>query len=173
MFIIDFDDTLFDTRAFKCHAELVSASRSRNKFGMTAKQSDRIKNLLFPDAFSFLQYLKTVKQKLILLSFGEFSFQSKKINATGIAKFFDEIIITPDGKELALEKILKQFDDEKDVWFINDKIEETKKILEHFPKLKPVLKKSPRFAHAEYCSSKMPCFETLTQIQQYVEQQFK
>jgi len=164
MFIIDFDDTLFDTHALKA----ILNKKSPNEL-----QKNELKELLFFDALSFLQYLKNVNQKLILLSFGEFSFQSKKISATGIAKFFDEIIITPDSKELALEKILKQFVDEKDVWFINDKIEETKKMLEHFPKLKPLLKKSPRFAHADYCSSQMPCFETLTQIQQYVEQQFK
>ena len=163
MFIIDFDDTLFDTHALKG----VLAKSSRDLI------EAELSGLLFSDALSFLQYLQTVKQKLILLSFGELSFQSKKINATGIAKFFDEIIITPDSKELALEKILKQFVDEKDVWFINDKIEETKKILERFPKLKPVLKKSPQFAHEEYCSSKMPCFETLTQMQKYVEQQIK
>ncbi len=162
MFIIDFDDTLFDTHALK---KILAQARQPEEKGL--------KELLFSDAILFLQYLKTIKQKLILLTFGEFSFQSKKINATGIANFFDEIIITPDGKELALEKILNQFVDEKDVWFINDKIEETKKMLEHFPKLKPLLKKSPQFTHVEYCSSQMPCFETLTQIQQYVEQQFK
>lgn len=162
MFIIDFDDTLFDTHSLK---KVLAQSRQ--------PKEKELKELLFPGTFLFLDYLKTINQKLILLSFGEFSFQSKKINAAGIAKYFDEIIITPDAKELALEKILKQFDDKKDVWFINDKIEETKKILERFPKLKPVLKKSPQFAHEDYCSSKMPCFETLTQMQQYVEQQFK
>ena len=163
MFIIDFDDTLFDTHALK----RVLAKSSRDL------EAGELEELLFSDALSFLQYLKTIKQKLILLSFGEFSFQSKKINATGIANFFDEIIITPDSKELALEKILQQFVGEKDIWFVNDKIEETKKILERFPKLKPVLKKSPQFADEEYCSTLMPCFDTLTQMQQYVEQQLR
>ena len=162
MFIVDFDDTLFDTDSLK---KILAQSRQ--------PEEKELKELLFSDAPAFLHYLKTTNQKLILLSFGEFSFQSKKINATGIAKFFDEIIITPDGKELAVEKILKQFDDEKDVWFVNDKIAETKKILEHFPDLKPVLKKSPQFADEEYCSSLIPCFDTLTQIQQYVEQHIK
>ena len=164
MFIIDFDDTLFDTRALKA----ILAKKSPEDL-----QEQELNSLLFSDALSFLQYLKTVNQKLILLSFGKIDFQSKKINASGIAEFFDEIIITPDGKELALEKILEQFDNEKDVWFVNDKIEETKKLLERFPKLKPVLKKSPQFADEEYCSALMPCFDTLTEIQQYVEQQFK
>lgn len=162
MFIIDFDDTLFDTHALK---KILAQSRQ--------PEEKELKELLFSDASSFLHFLKTVNQKIILLSFGEFSFQSKKINATGIAKFFDEIVITPDNKELALEKILKQFDDETGVWFLNDKIEETRKILEHFPKLKPILKKSPQFTDEEYCSSQMPCFDTLTEIQKYVEQQIR
>ena len=164
MFIIDFDDTLFDTHTLKT----IITQKLPNDL-----QEKELKELLFSDTLSFLHHLKTVKQKLILLSFGDFAFQSKKINAAGIAQFFDEIIITPDGKVLALEKILEQFNDEKDIWFINDKIEETKKILEHFPKLKPLLKKSPQFAHEEYCSSQMPCFDTLTEIQSYVEQRIK
>jgi predicted phosphatase len=162
MFIIDFDDTLFDTHALK---KILVQSRQ--------PEEKELKELLFSDAFSFLRYLKIVKQKLILLSFGEFSFQNKKINATGITHLFDEIIITTDCKELALEKILKEFNCEKDIWFINDKIEETKKILERFPKLKPILKKSPRFTDEEYGSAFIPCFSTLTQIQQYVEQRIK
>ena len=164
MFIIDLDDTLFDTHFIKNI--------------LTKKSPDdlleaELKELLYPDAPSFLQYLKNIKQKLILLSLGDFSFQSKKINAAGIASFFDEIIITADAKESALEKFLEQFNEEEDVWFVNDKIEETKKILQHFPKIKPLLKKSPRFTHEEYCSSQLPCFETLIQIQKYVEQQIK
>lgn len=162
MFIIDFDDTLFDTHALK---KILGQSRQ--------PEEKELKELLFSDASSFLHFLKTVNQKIILLSFGELSFQSKKINASGIAKFFDEIIITPDNKELALEKILKQFEDETDVWFLNDKIGETKKALERFPKLKPILKKSPQFTHEEYCSSQMPYFDTLTQIQSYVAKQLE
>lgn len=162
MFIIDFDDTLFDTHALK--AILAQSRQPKEK---------ELMGLLFSDAFAFLYFLKNAKQKIVLLSFGEFSFQSKKINAVCIAEFFDEIIITSDSKEAALEKILKQFNYEEDVWFVNDKIQETKKILEHFPQLKPLLKKSPQFAHEEYCSSKMPCFDTLTQMQKYVEQQIK
>jgi hypothetical protein len=136
-------------------------------------QEKEFKELLFSDAFSFLHYLQTITQKSVLLSFGESSFQNKKINAAGIAELFDEIIITSDDKELALEKILEQFNDEKDVWFVNDKIEETKKVIEHFPQLKPILKMSPKFSAEEYKSSLMPYFSTLTLIQQYVEQQVK
>lgn len=164
MFVIDFDDTLFDTHALKA----VLVNKSPNDL-----QEAELKDLLFSDAPAFLHYLSTAKQKLILLSFGELSFQNKKINATGIAKFFDEIIITPDSKELALGKVLEKFESEKDVWFVNDKIEETKKIVRHFPLVSPVLKMSPQFSEEDYKKSLIPYFSTLTLIQQYVQQQLK
>lgn len=159
MFIIDFDDTLFNTHAFK--SARVQASRDLD--------ASEMKELLFSDAVSFLRYLKTNKQKLILLSFGEFEFQTKKIDAAGIAGFFDEIIITPDTKESALAKILKQFREEKEVWFINDKIEETKKIVQQFPQVKPLLKVSPKFPIEDYQKSGMPFCFNLSEIEQYVQ----
>lgn len=163
MFIIDFDDTLFDTHALK--AALVRSPR-----GLDASE---LKELLFPDAPLFLHYLKTNGQKLILLSRGETEFQNKKIDAAGIAEFFDEIIITSDDKESALKKVLAGFKSEEHVWFINDKIEETKKVIEHWPYLKPILKISPRWPEDEYELSLMPYFSSLIQIQQYVEQKLK
>ncbi len=163
MFILDFDDTLFDTHTLK---SIIAKSPH-------ALNEKELEGLLFTDALIFLQYLKTKNEKLILLSFGEFEFQNKKIGVAGIKDLFDEIIITPDAKELAVEKILSTAPDKEDVWFINDKIEETKKIIQHFPYLKPILKMSPRFSEAEYKSSLIPYFSTLTEIQQYVEQQLK
>lgn len=165
MFIIDFDDTLFDTHSFKQEINYLSED--------LYTQSDKIKNLLFSDAVSFLEFLKQTNQPLILLSLGEANFQKMKIDITGIAKFFHSIHITSDAKELAVDKILAEFKNEEDIWFINDKVEETKKVIEHFPHLKPILKMSPKFLEEEYKLSLMPYFSTLTDIQQYVEQQIK
>lgn len=163
MFIIDFDDTLFDTHALK---KIIAKSPH-------AVDEKELEALLFPDAFIFLQYLKTKNEKLVLLSFGEFAFQNKKIGAAGIAHLFDEIIITPDAKELAVEKILRSAPGKEDVWFINDKIEETQTIVRQFPYLKPLLKMSPRFSEEDYKLSLMPYFSTLTQMQQYAESRIK
>jgi len=165
MFIIDFDDTLFDTHAFK----QILPDLSEDLY----QENDKIKNLLFPDAVFFLEFLKETNEPLILLSLGETDFQKIKIDITGVAKFFDLIHITADAKELAINKILNEFKNEENIWFVNDKIEETKKIIQRFPQLKPILKKSSQFTSEEYCSSQIPYFGTLTQIQQYVEQQIK
>ncbi len=165
MFIIDFDDTLFDTHAFK----KILPDLEKDLY----KESDKVKNLLFSDAVSFLEFLKQTNQPLILLSLGENNFQKTKINITGVDKFFDSVHITADSKELALSVILNDFKNEEDVWFINDKIEETKQVMAGFPQLKPILKISPRFTEDEYRLSLIPYFSTLTQIQQYVQEQIK
>jgi len=165
MFIVDFDDTLFDTHSFKQEVNYLS--------GDLYAQSDKIKNLLFSDSVSFLEFLKQTNQPLILLSLGESNFQKIKIDITGIDKFFDAVHITADAKELAMSKILEEFKNEENIWFINDKIEETKKVMRDFPGLKPILKMSPRWPEEEYKLSLMPYFSTLTDIQQYVEQQIK
>lgn len=165
MFILDFDDTLFDTHSFKQILPGLSADLH--------KESEKIKPLLFPETISFLEFLQNTKQSLILLSLGEDNFQKAKINITGIAKFFDSVHIAADSKELALETILNEFKNEENIWFINDKIEETKKVMASFPELKPILKTSPRFTEEEYRLSLIPYFSTLTEIQQYVQQQIK
>ncbi len=174
MFILDFDDTLFNTHAFKQILPSLQAD--------LYKEREKIKPLLLPEAISFLEFLQNTNQPLILLSLGEAGFQKAKIDITGIAKFFHSIHITADAKELAVGAILNEFKPDfakatpgkkEEAWFINDKIEETKKVIQEFPKLKPILKKSPRFSEEEYKSSLMPYFSTLTEIQQYVEQQIK
>ena len=95
-----------------------------------------------------------------------------KIDITGIAKFFHLIHVTSDAKELAVGAILNEYKKEE-AWFINDKIEETKKVIQEFPKLKPILKMSPRWPEEEYKLSLMPYFSTLTEIQQYVRKQLE
>jgi predicted phosphatase len=165
MFIIDFDDTLFDTHSFKREINYLSED--------LYKQSSRIKEFLFPEAVSFLEFLKQTSQPLILLSLGEASFQKTKIDISGISRFFDLVCVTADSKENAISQILNDFKTEADIWFINDKIEETKKVIQVFPHLKPILKMSPKFSTEEYESSLMPYFSTLILIQQYVEQQAK
>ncbi|TSC83787.1 MAG: Uncharacterized protein G01um101413_927 [Parcubacteria group bacterium Gr01-1014_13] len=165
MFIIDFDDTLFDTHGFK----QVLTNLPEDLY----KESEKIKNFLFPETISFLEFLKETNQPIVLLSLGEDNWQKMKIDITGIAKFFHSIHITAEDKELSVSKILNDFTAEKDIWFINDKIEETKKIIQHFPSLKPILKMSPRWPEEEYKLSLMPYFSSLIEIQQYVKQQIK
>lgn len=210
MFIIDLDDTLLNTQAFKqarikalnnlgvsdelcktsykeaynnqlginiynssSHAEVLEKYGFEKKEILSALQrvEEGLKDLLFPGAEELLNYLKEKGQKLILLSLGEESFQKMKLKQTGLVKFFDIIFTVNDTKEHIIQKILKDYLDEQDVWLVNDKIEETKKLKQLFPVLKPILKMSSVFSEEEYKASSINYFSTLTQIKQYVEQQ--
>ena len=93
-----------------------------------------------------------------------------KIEVAGIEKYFDEIYTVDDTKEHLVEIILKKCPSDEQVWLINDKIEETKKIIQRFPRIQPLLKVSPIFSNEEYQKSSMPFFSTLNQIKEYAEQ---
>lgn len=138
-----------------------------------ASAVSRLPGFLFPDALNFLQFLKDINQQLVLLSLGQSGFQKMKIDSLGIAKYFDDIFTTDTTKAEIIEKILSQHKNEQEIWFVNDKPAETKNIILQFSVLKPVLKISPQFTKAEYKAAGIPGFSSLTEIKQYVEQQFK
>lgn len=212
MFIVDLDDTILNTQAFKQarikalnnlgvsdelyktsyidaynnssginiynstnHAEVLEKYGFDKEKVLSALQKveEDLKDLLFPGTEDLATFLKEKGQKLILLSLGEESFQKMKIKQTGLAKFFDLIFTVNDTKEHVIQKILKDFPDEQEVWFINDKIEETEKLKQLFPILKPILKMSPVFSEEGYKASSINYFSTLTQIKQYVEQKLR
>ena len=208
MFIIDFDDTLFNTHAFKqarvealrklgvteeiykksyqeaynnsaginiynnkSHAEVLQQYGFKKEDSTNALNSITLKKYLFPDAIDFLTFLKQLQQKLTLLSLGEESFQKMKISGAGIESWFDYIFTVNDSKENIIKQILQDNTEEKQIWFINDKIEETEKLVTIFSQLRPILKMSPIFSEEQYKSSGIPYFSTLTEIKHYVEQQ--
>ena len=86
---------------------------------------------VLPEVVPLLENLKN-DHKLLLLTKGEESFQKFKINRAGLAKHFHEIHITAGDKEIYLES----FDFTEPVIFINDKIEENKKVQDKFPHFK-------------------------------------
>lgn len=212
MFIVDFDDTLFNTQKYhqerltiindlgvdqglywktykecrlddqgrfvyneETHAQKIADS-GFDKNLILEKLADlksRAKEFLFDDASSFLQDLKTLGQPIFLLSWGAEDFQrTKKVEPSGITKYFDQVFYTAEPKEVFLEKFLANRNDGP-VWFINDKPSETKKIAELFPDLLPVLKVSPAFPITEYTEEKFPFFQTLTEIKEYVFERTK
>lgn len=124
---------------------------------------------VFPDTFIFLESLKKHRQDLILLSLGDPAFQEDKINKTGIHKYFDRLFMVKDTKAHVLRKLFQKVKKNK-VWFINDKVDETKKLAKEFSQLQAVLKFSPFFPEKEYKESGLPYFFTLTEILKYVEE---
>lgn len=208
MFIVDFDDTLFDSHAFKQAriGELKSIGVTEEIFFKTYKQaysddegnfayndrrhaqflavagfdedvsfeklslvSSRLADFLFSDTKDFLIFLKTLNQSIILLSLGDPAFQEFKIKGTKIENYFNHIFAVAEPKDKVLSEIF-EFEKVKEAWFINDKVGETKILAEKFPQLKPVLKVSPSIQISEYIESGYPYFQTLSEIQKYVEQ---
>jgi len=207
MFIIDFDDTLFDTSQFKQerfmavqslgvdemvwvetykqarkghdgkftysdrrHAQFLAVKGFDEEvvYNRLFEVSSRLEDFLFSDTINFLKFLKSTGQRLILLSLGDPDFQEFKVNGAKIHNFFDHVFFEALDKKKVIEKIFK-FESAQDVWFINDKIQETKDILKNFNIIKSVLK-MPKIANsADYKNSGLPYFETLTEIKEYVE----
>ncbi len=211
MFIIDFDDTLFNTHAFKqARAQAVKGlgvsdelfwktykEAYNNDLGINVYSDERhaeilerygfekqailaafekiklfLKDYLFSDAVDLLENLKKSGQKLILLSLGQADFQKVKIESVGISKYFDEVYTVDDTKEHIIANIINSCEPNERVWFINDKIEETKKLIQHFPRIKPLLKVSPAFSIEDYQKSGIPFFSTWYDIKEYARQRF-
>lgn len=212
MFIVDFDDTLFDTQRYhrerlaiindlgidqdlywktyqECrlddqgrfvynedrHAQKLSEHGFEKKdiVAKLAELKERAVEFLFDDAHSFLQGLKALGQPIFLLSWGAEDFQrTKKVEPSGIVKYFDQVFYTAEPKEVFLKSFLTG-KDVGSVWFINDKPSETKRLADLFPSLLPVLKVSPAFPITEYTEGEFPYFQTLTEIKEYVFERAK
>ena len=210
MFIIDFDDTLFDTHRFKKyrqdllstigideniykesylkartyenelmsytnqqHAKILGTVGFDEKLvcRLLEKSMKKAKSFLFDGAVDFIKYFKEYNKKIILLSLGQPSFQKEKVKACGIDKYFDEIIYVNDSKRKVLKKMLNKSDN--GIWLVNDKIGEYKGLINEFPGVNIVLKKSSSISEEEYKKSKLPYFNTLKEIQDYVSSQLK
>lgn len=91
---------------------------------------------LFPDSKTCLQELSQ-KHYLVLLTKGDLDFQNMKINSCDIRKYFKEIYIIENTKDVFLKE--KVF--ESPIYFINDKDSENDLIRELFPNFTIIPKK--------------------------------
>ena len=211
MFIIDFDDTLFDTQRYK-HARLESVKKcgvSADEYWQTYFQArntpdgvftysdhrhaemlallgydekkvlaalDETSNpialpgFLFDDTQIFLDTLKAYRETMVLLSLGNPSYQELKTKHSGVATYFDRSFMVYDTKKHILEELFKEVH-ATDVWFINDKVQETKELKKAFPHMRVVLKVSENIQFEEYKESELPFFYTLEYIRLYVREQ--
>ncbi len=206
MFIIDFDDTLFDTQRFKKarleavqllgisddefwstyrdarnspdglftysderHADVL-ALRGFNReevYTQLKSTTSLVHQFVFEDTFEFLEEIKESPEPMILLSLGNPGFQEIKTKGSGVHEYFDRTFMVHDTKLHVLEELFGEVS-HNGVWFINDKIEETKKVLSVFPFVKAVMKQSARFLVDDYKESGLPYFSTLSEIAAYV-----
>lgn len=212
MFIIDFDDTIFDTQGFHnaCIQELSELgitnehywenyqknrldnqgnfiynhdrhAKSLSELNVAEKDildcfkrvSERAKDFLFSDTEDFLESIKALEKQMLLLTWGFPEFQRlKKVEPSGVEQHFDKVIYTSRPKEEEIAKFLEN-KEAREVWFINDKPEETLRLFLMFPQLKPVLKISPIFSEEVYKKTNLPYFKTLKELKEYIFSQIK
>lgn len=157
----DFDDTLFDREKFiSALAERMGLSKEKflkdyNKYfkdknhpyslkkhldilGKNSEKDDLkhffsdLSEFVYPKAHKLIREYRRQADKLILLSYGDQELQNQKVQGSGLAGYFDKIIVTGDKAE-----VLKDwYSDKERMIFINDKSEENEKIKNFFPNLK-------------------------------------
>ncbi len=118
----------------KKHLALLKKKNKESDIEGIKKDINKIdfKKFLFPGVIKFLKTFRK-DNNLILLSWGEKSFNEKKIYGVGekFVSLFDKIIIGTTEKAKVLDKILKIYKT-KPVVFIDDKPQELKKIKDNF-----------------------------------------
>lgn len=62
---------------------------------------------LFKEVTPVLESFKKKGITMILLTYGDHEFQSRKISGTGLVKFFQKIVITTDAKSIALKELFR------------------------------------------------------------------
>jgi FMN phosphatase YigB (HAD superfamily) len=75
------------------------------------------RGFIFPEVVKVLHALRNKGATIVLLTFGHQEFQKQKIIASGIAHFFDEIIITSGNKIEILKEGLRE---DTKIFFVDD-----------------------------------------------------
>jgi FMN phosphatase YigB (HAD superfamily) len=126
------------------------------------------KDYLFSDTKNFLDFLKTISKRVILLSAGDKNFQMNKISNSSISSYFDEIKIVNGEKE----KQVVRYGVAQDVFFVNDNLRENLAVKTAAPSVMMVTKLNiVRNTADEAAQIGVPYFKTLIEIKQYVKQQ--
>lgn len=121
---------------------------------------------LYSDALTFLKKISSLGVPFILLSCGDRDFQQKKISACGIKKYFTEIKIVQKSKNTAIKKLAKKYGD--NLIFVNDNINETREVMNTTAKIQPILKHRMDTPRVIYVKEKIPNFNTLEEIKNYI-----
>lgn len=173
---LDFDDTLFNTKAFALHLrqvfakygipeELLASTAAAMKDGtvggwyspekhiallaeVCAFDHSRLradiaaflgetKQFLFPDAMDFLALMKERGHTLSIISYGDNTFQMKKIRGAGIEHFFEKILVTQEDKAVLLGSNLPT--EKEEIWFLEDRVHYIASVKKTWPWITTVL----------------------------------
>ena len=135
---LDFDDTLFNTAVFKKHLEEKGVLNDKEGALSFAEKED-LSLFLFEDTTDFLK--NYLRERLILITFGDRTFQRTKVVSSKINLYFEEMIFTGDSmKSVFLKEWFeknKSKSNEK-AFFLDDRIDWLHEAKEASPNLVPV-----------------------------------
>ncbi len=124
-------------------------------------------NYLVPDTKNFINFLKIICGKVILLTAGTIEFQKRKIEASGADKLVDEVIQIPGGKDKVLSAFVKK---NKKILFINDNLDENIMINNLFSDVFVLTLFNFSYWKEEDCeASGIPWFKSLNDIKKYLQ----
>lgn len=208
MLIIDFDDTLFDTTAFKhalqeafmragvtkdaydetYHAARIQTDKTwnyspwyqeklleRQGFDAAAITVEFEKLLaedwsqwVLPGAQKLLQWFREHEHRIVIVTLGDKKFQQLKCEKSGIAQLVDEICFVSENKVTAMERLVQNASKDENIFFINDKPDETEIIAEIFTTCTCILRQKNGIEADQYVATDLPYYQTLDEIYSYV-----
>lgn len=117
-------------------------------------------------AEKFIIDIKTISNNLILLTAGKKEFQQQKINSTGLAKYFDQVVIIDGDKS---KKIVEVAGQSNKILFVNDNLLENIKIKQDLPYVLVVAKKHKALWDGDdyQVDNDLPFFDSLNEIKDY------
>ncbi len=119
-----------------------------------------------PDAQYFLEQLRQYASEVILLTGGSVEFQKKKLAATNLTPYFDQLVIVQEKKE---EAVRERAPADRQHLFVNDDIAQNLLVHQEFPNIVVVTKKHPtRYSEEALRETGIPYFDSLTEILSYV-----
>lgn len=117
-------------------------------------------------AEEFVHWTRSISSEVLILSSGDKEFQMKKIASSGLEKLVSGVIITHDHKEEIVKTLMRK---DYRYLFINDNLDENKRVHEALPEVMVVSKINTfMFAEVAYRESGIPCFYTLEEIQNFI-----
>ena len=101
----------------------------------------RTSEFLYPGATALLERLRADGARLVLLTQGNVGWQKRKVAASGLASYFDELLFVAEEKEAAVEK-LRMLD--QPVTFVNDNGREIDRLQKLLPDMRMIAVKGPK-----------------------------
>lgn len=124
------------------------------------------KDYLYPDAVSFLQFLKSLGDEVVVLTAGDAEFQKMKVERTEVCDLVDRCVYLPGNKESFVGAALASG---ASVIFINDNSKENAIIKNKFPAVAVIGRiNSFKYTAKDVENSGIPYFSTLGGIKDYI-----